>query len=76
MAKKTDSKPDPEMKLARYLASAFVAIVAANLLKGDHQRPDYVGIPSVVFTIPRWLLSVSVNAGHVSKALSSGSRRR
>jgi len=25
MAKKTDSKPDPEMKLARYLASAFIA---------------------------------------------------
>jgi hypothetical protein len=25
MAKKTDSKPDPEMKLARYMASAFIA---------------------------------------------------
>ena len=27
-------------------------VVAANLLKGDHQRPNYLGIPSVVFTIP------------------------
>jgi glutathione reductase (NADPH) len=26
--------------------------VAANLLRGDHQRPNYLGIPSVVFTIP------------------------
>jgi len=25
LAKKTVSKPDPEMKLARYLASAFIA---------------------------------------------------
>jgi len=28
------------------------AIVAANLLKGNHQRPNYLGIPTVVFTIP------------------------
>src|ERR1700686_5505486 len=27
-------------------------IVAANLLKGNHQRPNYIGIPSVVFTVP------------------------
>ena len=27
-------------------------IVAANLLKGNHQTPNYLGIPSVVFTIP------------------------
>jgi glutathione reductase (NADPH) len=27
-------------------------IVAANLLKGNHARPSYLGIPSVVFTIP------------------------
>ncbi|MGH8503879.1 MAG: dihydrolipoyl dehydrogenase family protein [Gammaproteobacteria bacterium] len=26
--------------------------VAVNLLKGNHAKPDYVGIPSVVFTIP------------------------
>jgi glutathione reductase (NADPH) len=28
-------------------------IVAANLLKGNHQKPNYLGIPSVVFTIPQ-----------------------
>jgi glutathione reductase (NADPH) len=27
-------------------------IVAANLLKGNHQKPDYRGIPTAVFTIP------------------------
>jgi glutathione reductase (NADPH) len=27
-------------------------IVASNLLKGNHQSPDYRGIPSVVFTVP------------------------
>src|SRR5438445_291438 len=28
------------------------AIVASNLLKGNSRRPDYRGIPSVVFTVP------------------------
>jgi glutathione reductase (NADPH) len=27
-------------------------IVAANLLKGNHRKPDFSGIPSVVFTVP------------------------
>lgn len=27
-------------------------IVVANLLKGNHARPDYLGVPTVVFTIP------------------------
>lgn len=27
-------------------------VVAANLLKGNHQTPDYRGVPSVAFTIP------------------------
>jgi glutathione reductase (NADPH) len=27
-------------------------IVAANLLKGNHRKPNYTGIPTVVFTIP------------------------
>ena len=26
--------------------------VAANLLKGNHQKPNYLGVPTVVFTIP------------------------
>ena len=34
------------------VASYEGLIVAANLLKGDRQRPNYIGIPSVVFTIP------------------------
>ena len=28
------------------------AVVASNLLQGNHESPDYRGIPSVVFTIP------------------------
>ena len=28
------------------------AVVASNLLKGNHKRPDYRGIASVVFTLP------------------------
>jgi glutathione reductase (NADPH) len=27
-------------------------VVAANLLEGNHQKAEYVGVPSVVFTIP------------------------
>jgi glutathione reductase (NADPH) len=34
------------------VASYEGQIVASNLLKGNHQRPNYLGIPSVVFTIP------------------------
>ena len=35
------------------VASYEGLIVAANLLKGNHRRPNYLGIPSVVFTIPQ-----------------------
>ena len=34
------------------VASYEGQIAASNLLKGNHQRPNYLGIPSVVFTIP------------------------
>jgi glutathione reductase (NADPH) len=34
------------------VASYEGLIVATNLLKGNHQRPNYLGIPSVVFTVP------------------------
>jgi glutathione reductase (NADPH) len=27
-------------------------IVAANLLKGNHQKPNYLGIPTIAFSIP------------------------
>jgi glutathione reductase (NADPH) len=35
------------------VASYEGLLVATNLLKGNHQRPNYLGIPSVVFTIPQ-----------------------
>jgi glutathione reductase (NADPH) len=34
------------------VSSHDAKVVAANLLKGNHQRPDYRGVPSVVFTVP------------------------
>ena len=34
------------------VASYEGVIVAANLLKGNRQKPTYLGIPTVVFTIP------------------------
>jgi glutathione reductase (NADPH) len=34
------------------VASYEDIIVAANLLKGNHQKPNFLGIPSVVFTVP------------------------
>jgi glutathione reductase (NADPH) len=34
------------------VASLEGQVVAANLLYGNHQEPDYTGIPSAVFTIP------------------------
>jgi glutathione reductase (NADPH) len=34
------------------IASYEGRIVAGNLLKGNYQKPNYLGIPSVVFTIP------------------------
>jgi glutathione reductase (NADPH) len=35
------------------VASYEGQIVAANLLKGNHLRANYLGVPSVVFTIPQ-----------------------
>ncbi|MBK4733007.1 dihydrolipoyl dehydrogenase family protein [Noviherbaspirillum pedocola] len=34
------------------VSSHDAKVVAENLLKGNHQRPDYRGVPSVAFTIP------------------------
>jgi glutathione reductase (NADPH) len=34
------------------VASYEGLIVAANLLKGNHQKANYLGVPSVVFTVP------------------------
>jgi glutathione reductase (NADPH) len=35
------------------VASYEGLIVAANLLRGNHQKANYLGVPSVVFTIPQ-----------------------
>ncbi|HEY3779291.1 MAG TPA: NAD(P)/FAD-dependent oxidoreductase [Rhizomicrobium sp.] len=34
------------------VASHDATVAAANMLEGNHQRPDYRGVASVVFTIP------------------------
>lgn len=34
------------------VASHDAKVVAANLLEGNHRKPDYTGVPSVAFTIP------------------------
>ncbi len=34
------------------VASMEGRVVAANLLEGNHQKPDHKGVPTVVFTIP------------------------
>lgn len=35
------------------VSSHDAKVVAANLIKGNHAKPDYRGVPSVAFTIPR-----------------------
>jgi glutathione reductase (NADPH) len=34
------------------VASHDAKVAAANMLEGNHQKPDYAGVPSVAFTIP------------------------
>ena len=34
------------------VSSYDAKIAASNMLKGNHQQPDYAGVPSVAFTIP------------------------
>ena len=34
------------------VSSHDAKVVAANLLKGNHRKPDYRGVPSVAFTLP------------------------
>jgi glutathione reductase (NADPH) len=48
------------------VASYDGIIVAANLLKGNHQKPNYLGIPTVVFTIPP-LASVGLSESEAHK---------
>ena len=49
MALKTDSKPDPDMKLARYLASAFIAY--SHGIGMDYARKKYAHMPVGPFWI-------------------------
>jgi hypothetical protein len=49
MALKTDSKPDPEMKPARYLVSEFVAY--SDYIGMDHARKKYAHMPVGPFSI-------------------------
>lgn len=42
------------------VASLEGEVVAANLLQGNHEEPDYTGVPSAVFTIPE-LTRVGIN---------------
>jgi len=49
MRKKTDSKPDPETKLARYLASAFNA--HTHGIGMDYARKKYAHMPVGQFWI-------------------------
>jgi hypothetical protein len=49
MAKKTDSTPDAEMKLARYLASAFIAY--SQGIGMDYARKKYAHMPVGPFWI-------------------------
>ncbi len=48
------------------VASYDGIIVAANLLKGNHEKPNYLGIPTVVFTIPP-LASVGLSESEARK---------
>jgi glutathione reductase (NADPH) len=34
------------------VSSHDAKVVAANMLEGNHRKPDYAGVPSVAFTIP------------------------
>jgi hypothetical protein len=49
MSKKTDSNPDPEIKLARYLASAFIAY--SHGIGMDYARRKYAHMPVGPFWI-------------------------
>lgn len=43
------------------VASVEGSVVASNLLEGNHQQPDFIEVPSVVFTVPA-LASVGLQA--------------
>jgi hypothetical protein len=64
MARKANHEPDPELKLARYLASAFIAY--SHGIGMDYARKKYADMP----VGPFWLeAACMVTAG---TALASG----
>lgn len=48
------------------VASYDAEVVAANLLSGNHRKPDYAGVPSVAFTIPS-IAAVGISEAEASK---------
>ena len=48
------------------VASHDAKVVAANLLNGNHQKPNYVGVPSVAFTIPP-IVAVGISEAEARK---------
>jgi hypothetical protein len=75
MAKKTDSKPDPEMKLARYLASAFIAY--SHGIGMDYARKKYAHMPVGPFWIEvaRMVSAGTVQANERAVFMVSSDRR-
>jgi glutathione reductase (NADPH) len=51
-------------------------VVAKNLIDGNRHRPDYGGVPSVAFTIPRSPLSASARPRHARRGSNSECIRR
>jgi len=51
-------------------------VVARNLLDGNRHRPDYRGVPSVAFTIPRLPLSASARRRRARSGSNSERVRR
>ena len=54
------------------VSSHDAKVVAANLIKGNHARPDYRGVPSVAFTLPP-IAAVGMTA---EQAFASGRKFR
>ena len=52
------------------VSSHDAKVVAANLLQGNHQQPDYRGVPSIAFTIP------PIAAVGLSEAVARDQNRR
>lgn len=56
------------------VASHDAKIVAANLLRGNQHKPNYLGIPTVAFTIPA-IAAVGLTEAQARKKASSFARK-